>query len=157
MVYAKLRKPILPLKGGFVTDTISFSEQQAIATLCFDNPSRRNALGAAELDAIEHALGSLSAETRVLVVTSSDDRIFCAGADISQILDGTLNGDRFQAVTNQIAALPIPTIAVLTGNVLGVAQNWRLAGTSGSPGGGLYCGFLLPPSGFGIRATGLGG
>jgi enoyl-CoA hydratase/carnithine racemase len=102
-----------------VADTISFSEQQGIATLCFDNPSRRNALGAAELDAIEHALGSLSAETRVLVVTSSDDRIFCAGADLSQILDGTLNGDRFQSVTNQIAALPIPTIAVLTGHVFG--------------------------------------
>jgi len=102
-----------------VTDTISFSEEQGIATLCFDNPSRRNALGAAELDAIEHALGSLSTETRVLVVTSSDDRIFCAGADLNQILDGTLDGDRFQSVTNQIAALPIPTIAVLTGNVFG--------------------------------------
>ena len=52
-----------------MTDTISFTQQQGVATLCFDNPSRRNALGAAELDAIEHALGSLSAETRVLVVT----------------------------------------------------------------------------------------
>ncbi len=102
-----------------MTDTISFVEEQGIATLTFDNPSRRNALGAAELDAIERALGSLSAETRVLVVTSSDDRIFCAGADLTQILDGSLNGDRFQSVTNQIAALPIPTVAVLTGNVFG--------------------------------------
>ncbi len=102
-----------------MTDTISFSEEQGIATLCFDNPSRRNALGAAELDAIEGALASLSAHTRVLLITSSDDRIFCAGADLNQILDGTLEGDRFQSVTNQIAALPIPTIAVLTGNVFG--------------------------------------
>ena len=53
MVYATLRNPILPRQGGFVTDTISFSEEQGIATLTFDNPSRRNALGAAELDAIE--------------------------------------------------------------------------------------------------------
>ena len=102
-----------------MTDTISFSEEQGIATLTLDNPSRRNALGAAELDAIERALGALSAEARVLVVTSSDDRIFCAGADLTQILDGSLNGNRFQSVTNQIAALPIPTIAVLTGNVFG--------------------------------------
>ena len=102
-----------------MTDTISFSEVHGIATLTFDNPSRRNALGAAELDAIERALGALSPETRVLIVTSSDDRIFCAGADRTQILDGALNGDRFQSVTNQIAALPIPTIAVLTGNVFG--------------------------------------
>ena len=102
-----------------MTDTISFSQEQGIATLCFDNPSRRNALGAAELDAIEGALASLSADTRVLLITSSDDRIFCAGADLNQILDGSLDGDRFQSVTNQIAALPIPTIAALTGNVFG--------------------------------------
>ena len=102
-----------------MTDTISFSEEQGIATLTFDNPSRRNALGAVELDAIEGALASLSADTRVLLITSSDDRIFCAGADLNQILDGTLDGDRFQSVTNQIAALPIPAIAVLTGNVFG--------------------------------------
>ena len=102
-----------------MTDTISFSQEHGIATLIFDNPSRRNALGAAELDAIERALGSLSPETRVLVVTSSDDRIFCAGADLTQALEGALNGERFQSITNQIAALPIPTIAVLTGNVFG--------------------------------------
>ena len=96
IVYDTLRNPILPLYGGFVTATISFSEKQGIATLTFDNPSRRNALGAAELDAIERALGALSAETRVLVVTSSDDRIFCAGADVTQILDGSLKGNRFQ-------------------------------------------------------------
>ena len=82
-------QPGFAVQGGFVTDTISFTQQQGVATLCFDNPARRNALGAAELDAIEHALGSLSAETSVLVVTSSDDRIFCAGADLSQILDGS--------------------------------------------------------------------
>jgi len=102
-----------------VSSTISFTEEQGVATLTFDNPARRNALGTAELDAIEGALGGLSAETRVLVIRSSDERIFCAGADLSQIREGTLSGDRFQSVTNQIAALPIPTVAVLTGNVFG--------------------------------------
>lgn len=102
-----------------MSNTISFTEEQGVATLTFDNPARRNALGTAELDAIEVALGGLSAETRVLMVTSSDEHIFCAGADLSQIREGTLSGDRFQSVTNQIAALPVPTIAVLTGNVFG--------------------------------------
>ena len=102
-----------------MSSTISFTEEQGVATLTFDNPARRNALGTAELDAIEGALGGLSAETRVLLITSSDERIFCAGADLSQIREGTLSGDRFQSVTNQIAALPIPTVAVLTGNVFG--------------------------------------
>ena len=102
-----------------MSSTISFTQEQGVATLTFDNPARRNALGTVELDAIEGALGGLSAETRVLVITSSDERIFSAGADLSQIREGTLSGDRFQSVTNQIAALPIPTVAVLTGNVFG--------------------------------------
>ena len=100
-------------------NTISFQQQEGIATLSFDNPARRNALGGEELDAIEGALETLDATTRVLLITSSDDRIFCAGADLTQILDGSLNGDRFQSMTNQIAELSIPTIAVLTGNVFG--------------------------------------
>jgi enoyl-CoA hydratase/carnithine racemase len=102
-----------------VPNTISFRQQEGIATLSFDNPARRNALGSEELDAIEGALETLDATTRVLLITSSDDRIFCAGADLTQILDGSLNGDRFQSMTNQIAELSIPTIAVLTGNVFG--------------------------------------
>ena len=102
-----------------MSNTISFRQQEGIATLSFDNPARRNALGGEELDAIEGALETLDATTRVLLITSSDDRIFCAGADLTQILDGSLNGDRFQSMTNQIAELSIPTIAVLTGNVFG--------------------------------------
>ncbi len=102
-----------------MADTIAFRQQDGIATLSFENPARRNALGSQELDAIETGLAALDESARVLLVTSSDDRIFCAGADLTQILDGSLNGDRFQSVTNQIANLPIPTIAALTGNVFG--------------------------------------
>jgi len=129
----RLKPPLLGLLGRLchtlssgerkkevtVANTISFVQEQGIATLSFDNPARRNALGATELAAIDAALDALEPATRVLVITSSDDRIFCAGADLSQILEGVISGDRFQSVTNRIAALPIPTIAVLTGNVFG--------------------------------------
>ena len=102
-----------------MSDTISFTQAAGIATLTFNNPQRRNALGAAELDAIERGLSSLDEDTRALLITSSDDRVFCAGADLNQILDGSLSGDRFQSVTNAIAALPIPSVAALSGNVFG--------------------------------------
>ena len=123
-----------------MSNTISFTEEQGVATLTFDNPARRNALGTAELDAIEGALGGLSAETRVLAITSSDERIFCAGADLSQIREGTLSGDRFQSVTNQIAALPIPTVSVLTGNVFGGGAELALS-----------CDFRLAREGIALR------
>ena len=102
-----------------MSDTISFTHKAGIAKLTFNNPQRRNALGAAELDAIESGLSSLGESARALLITSSDDRVFCAGADLTQILDGSLSGDRFQSVTNKIAALPIPSIAALSGNVFG--------------------------------------
>lgn len=123
-----------------MSSTISFTQEQGVATLTFDNPARRNALGTVELDAIEGALGGLSAEARVLVITSSDERIFCAGADLSQIREGTLSGDRFQSVTNQIAALPIPTVAVLTGNVFGGGAELALS-----------CDFRLAREGIALR------
>ena len=66
-----------------MSDTISFTQTAGIATLTFNNPQRRNALGAAELDAIERGLSSLDEDTRALLITSSDDRVFCAGADLN--------------------------------------------------------------------------
>ena len=45
-----------------MSDTISFTQTAGIATLTFNNPQRRNALGAAELDAIESGLSSLDEE-----------------------------------------------------------------------------------------------
>ena len=54
-----------------MSDTISFRQQDGIATLSFDNPERRNALGSVELEAIEKALGALDDATRVLLITSS--------------------------------------------------------------------------------------
>ena len=115
-----LRPPKLVRQSlSTVSETILFEQERGIATLSFNHPERRNALGTCEIDAIEQALGALHSDTRVLVITSTDARIFCAGADLTQILDGTLDGNRFQAMTNRIAALPIPTIAALTGNVFG--------------------------------------
>ena len=102
-----------------MSETILFQQKDGIATLTFNNSSRRNALGVRELDAIEVSLVALSEGTRVLIITSSDDRTFCSGADLSQILNGSLKGERFQSVTNKIASLSIPTIAAVNGNVFG--------------------------------------
>ena len=112
-------RPLVRSGIARVSETILFNQADGIAQLTFNHPARRNALGAPELAAIEAALKALSADSRVLMITSADPRVFCAGADITQILEGALSGERWQMVTNQIADLPIPTIAVLSGNVFG--------------------------------------
>lgn len=102
-----------------MTSTILFEQEAGIATLQFNRPDRRNALGRDELSGIQKALAALKPETRVLVITSASGSIFCAGADLQQIRAGELDGDQFQQVTNELADLPIPTLCVVNGNVFG--------------------------------------
>lgn len=102
-----------------MTSTILFEQKAGIATLQFNRPDRRNALGREELSGIQLALGALNPETRVLVITSASGSTFCAGADLQQIRAGELDGDQFQQVTNELADLSIPTLCVINGNVFG--------------------------------------
>ena len=102
-----------------MTSTILFEQEAGIATLRFNRPDRRNALGREELSGIQLALGALKPETRVLVITSASGSTFCAGADLQQIRAGGLDGDQFQQVTNDLADLSIPTLCVINGNVFG--------------------------------------
>jgi len=102
-----------------MTDTILFEQHDGVAQLCFNRGSRHNALGHVELRAIGAALDTLAKDTRVLMIASEGSRTFCAGADLSELSSGVLTGDQFQAVTNRIAALSIPTLCVLSGNVFG--------------------------------------
>ena len=102
-----------------MTETIKFEQQAGIARLLFNRPERRNALGRVELDAIQAALLGLDTHTRVLVITAAGEGTFCAGADLQQIRAGDLDGDQFQAVTNTLADLSIPTVCVINGNVFG--------------------------------------
>jgi len=102
-----------------MTSTILFDQEAGIATLRFNRPDRRNALGRDELSGIQRALNELRPETRVLVITSASGATFCAGADLQQIRSGELDGDQFQQVTNELADLPIPTLCVINGNVFG--------------------------------------
>ena len=99
--------------------TICFEQVGGVARLTFNRPRQHNALGHVELAAIESALEAVDSDTRVLVIGSEGGRTFCAGADLAQISSGELSGEQFQAVTNKIAAVPVPTICAINGNVFG--------------------------------------
>jgi enoyl-CoA hydratase/carnithine racemase len=58
-------------------------------------------------------------QARVLVLTGAGDKTFCAGASLQQLDSGQISGEAFQAVTDRLAHLPIPTICALNGNVFG--------------------------------------
>lgn len=104
-----------------MNETIRFERTGHIARLVLNNPGVHNALGQRELAAMRTHLASLQGDSqvRVLVLTGWGDGTFCAGASLKELNQGSLSGDAFQAVSDQLAALPIPTVCAINGNVFG--------------------------------------
>ena len=104
-----------------------------VATLLLDRPEKRNALDRAMLDSLGAAVARVAArdDVRVVVVRGAGGT-FCAGADIADWV-GTpgpvaaelsrLGRDVFAA----LAALPVPSLAVLEGSAIGGGLELALA------------------------------
>lgn len=107
--------------GFSMTDTVLYEQVGHIGCLTLNNPARHNSLGQGELEAIQSHLSAAeqNAEVRVLVVTGAGEKTFCAGASLNELGAGKISGDCFQATTDQLAKLSVPTIASLNGNVFG--------------------------------------
>ena len=101
-----------------MVDSIRFSIEGPVAELTLSAPERRNAIGSREIAAVKAALSSITESCRLFVIRS-EGPVFCAGANLKEITDGTMNGDDFQSMTNAIAELPIPTLAIVEADVFG--------------------------------------
>ena len=101
-----------------MVDSIRFDIEGPVAQLTLCAPERRNAIGSKEIAAVKAALSKISESCRLFVIRS-EGPVFCAGANLKEITDGTMNGDDFQSMTNAIAELPIPTLAIVEANVFG--------------------------------------
>jgi enoyl-CoA hydratase/carnithine racemase len=104
------------------TDTcIHFSVREQIACIRLDNPAKHNALTVADINCFIAHLETIE-ETpaiRVLVVTGSGDKTFCAGASLEELSSGTLNSKHFERLTDRLASLTIPTLCALNGSAFG--------------------------------------
>ncbi|MFT7300351.1 MAG: enoyl-CoA hydratase/carnithine racemase [Porticoccus sp.] len=100
---------------------IRLAIQGQVAWITLDNPSKHNSLGAEDIELFISHLESVEErqEIRVLVVTGSGDKTFCAGASLTQMSSGDLSGEQFQVLTDKLAAMPIPTICALNGSAYG--------------------------------------
>lgn len=112
---------ITPAYVEAMTDTVLFSRSGHIGRLILNNPDRHNSLGIEELDAIRAYLSAISEDQdlRVLIVSGAGNKTFCAGASLTQLGTGKIDSESFQATTDQLADLAIPTICALNGNVFG--------------------------------------
>jgi enoyl-CoA hydratase/carnithine racemase len=95
-----------------------------VAVLRLNRPDKRNALDTATTGALNAALDELAADTglRALVISTTNPRALCAGADIGEPLDHDGGVARMAAFTRMYAAIeqfPVATIAVCVGNCVG--------------------------------------
>ena len=65
-----------------MSDTITYERRGHIGHLLLDNAKQHNALGRKELEAIKAAIerAATDEQLRVLVLTGSGEKTFCAGA-----------------------------------------------------------------------------
>jgi enoyl-CoA hydratase/carnithine racemase len=92
--------------------------------LRLDRPEVRNALDTSTIGELLDALGEAAADpgVRVLVLSTTSARAFCAGADVGEVLDAAGGVERMEAFAALYAALdafPAPVICVCVGNCVG--------------------------------------
>ena len=104
-----------------MTETILYNRIEHVGYLVLNNPQRHNSLGREQLEGIHARLDQIASDpqVRVLVLTGSGEKTFCAGAALQELSDGKIGDDAFQKMTAQLADLPIPTLCAINGNVFG--------------------------------------
>lgn len=95
-----------------------------VEVLRLDRPDRRNALDTAGIGEVLDALGLLAGdgELRAAVLSTTDPRALCAGADVSERLDregGVARMEAFARLYAAVEAFPVPIVCVCVGNVVG--------------------------------------
>lgn len=105
---------------------------EGVEVVRLDRPDRRNAMDTTTLDELLVALADLAADPglRTVVFSTTSTRALCAGADVAEQLDaagGIARMERFARMYQAVVDLPVPTIAVCVGNVVGAGAELAAA------------------------------
>ncbi len=103
--------------------TLSYREECVILTI--DRQEALNALSFSLIGEIEACLDQAArSDARTLLITGAGQKAFCAGADITELMNQSSEahkrGVEFgQTVFSKVAALPIPSVAIINGFAFG--------------------------------------
>jgi enoyl-CoA hydratase/carnithine racemase len=102
---------------------------ETIATITLNIPKKHNALDGDNIQQFCDHLDTIqnSKDIRVLIVTGSGEKTFCAGAALNELGSGAIDGDRFTEMTEKLATLPQATIAEFNGSAYGGGSEIGLA------------------------------
>jgi enoyl-CoA hydratase len=107
-------------------NVVTSSRSGQVARITISRPERRNALHHGALEELHDAVRSARLdEVRVVVLTGDADH-FCSGADLTELedLEFTI---ALRAMLDDLAALPVPTIAAISGACMGLGMQLALA------------------------------
>lgn len=112
-----------------------------VGRLILNRPQALNALTTPMVETMTEALEKWVPEgLRAVTIESASDRVFCAGGDIRQIRQNTLDGryedsERFfsteYALNATLASYPVPVVALIGGLCMGRARTERSRTVSG--------------------------
>lgn len=140
---------------------IATARKGSIEIIQLNRPDKFNALSQEMMLALSEIFSTLKTdnELRAIILTGAGDKAFCAGTDISELVqlkqdEGVEVSERGQSLCNQIENFPVPIIAAINGIAAGggcelaLACHIRIAATNAR--------FSLPESKLGIM-PGYGG
>ncbi|MDN5715841.1 MAG: enoyl-CoA hydratase-related protein [Janibacter sp.] len=98
----------------------------AITVVTIDRTHRRNALDLTALEELHAAVvAAVDGGSRALVLTGAEGH-FCAGADLTELEDVSFT-ERLAEVLQHLAAVPITTIAAISGSCMGLGMQLAVA------------------------------
>lgn len=115
--------------------TIEFTVESNTAHILINRPQKRNAFNQSMLKLLIQFLEETeSSNVRALVIRSKSENVFCAGADISELIDncndaGWIHQNQvlINMMQSKLANLDIPTIAFIDGDCIGGGLGIALA------------------------------
>lgn len=108
---------------------IDLTIDERTATITLNIPSRHNSLAGEDIDLLRQHLTTVekNSQLRVLIITGAGDKTFCSGAALNQLGSGSISGEIFAEMTDQLAAISIPTICSFNGSAYGGGSEIGLA------------------------------
>lgn len=108
-------------------ENILLENENGIATITIDRPSKLNALNKQTIKELHHAFkdADTNSDIKVIIITGSGEKAFVAGADISEFADFSVSEGEQLASEGQallfdfVANLSTPVIAAVNGFALG--------------------------------------
>lgn len=102
-------------------DPVLLEINQHIARITLNGEKKHNSLGRDEITLFSQYLEEVNSrqEVRVLMLTGTGERTFCAGAALDQLAAGDITPEMFAALTRSLATVRVPSICALNGSVYG--------------------------------------